>query len=190
MGAVGAKDSFFVSFAEDENEVVWLGEVEGFLDGFFAVEFEVEVLMLDLSGFLGAFDELGGNSGGVFVAGVVFGDNDDIAVLTEDFSAQEASGFVAATGATVDGDDFALMVLDGLEDLFESVGCVGVINDNFKMLTLVNAIHTTFNRIESGDTLADLLIGEAELFTNSESGKRIINVEFAGDLSRNFYITT
>lgn len=37
MGTVGAENGFFVTFAEDEDEVAFLGEADGFFNGFFAV---------------------------------------------------------------------------------------------------------------------------------------------------------
>lgn len=90
----------------------------------------------------------------------------------------------------MNGDDFALVVLDGFKDLFDGVGGVGVIDDDFKILTSVDAVHATFDGIEGGNTLMNLLVGKAEFFADSESGKGIINIKLTGDLSGNFYITT
>lgn len=87
MGAVGTKNGFFVTLTENEYEVACFGKIEGFLDGFFAVKLKVEIFAFDFAGFFGALDELVGDNGRIFVTGIVFGDDDDVAMLTEDFSA-------------------------------------------------------------------------------------------------------
>ena len=43
MGAVGAEDSFFVAFAEDEDEVTFLGGFKGEFDGFSAIWFDKDL---------------------------------------------------------------------------------------------------------------------------------------------------
>lgn len=110
--AVGAEDGFFVTFAEDEDEVTLPREVEGFVDGGAAVELNEEIFVHGLAGFSGTRDELGGDSGRVFVAGIVFGDDNGVAVFAEDFATESAGRFVAATGTTVDGDNFARVIFD------------------------------------------------------------------------------
>ena len=190
VGAVGAEDGFFVAFAEDEDEVAFVCEGERALDGFGAVEDDEEVLTLDFAGFEGTLDELVGDFGGVFVAGIVFGDDDSVGVFAEDFATDEAGGFVATAGTAVKGDDLAVVVLDRGEDLFEGVGGVGVVDDDSEILAGVDAVHATFDRGEGMDARADLGIGEAEAFANGEGGKGIIDVELAGDLGFDFEIVT
>ena len=109
---VGAEDGFFVTFAKNENEVAFLGEAEGFVDGGTTIELDEEVFAHSFVGFLDAFNELGGDSGRVFVTGIVFGDDDSVAVFAEDFATESAGRFVAATGTTVDGDNFARVIFD------------------------------------------------------------------------------
>ena len=109
---VGAEDGFFVTFAEDEDEVTLPREVEGFVDGGTTIELDEEVFVHSFVGFLDAFNELGGDSGRGFVAGIVFGDDDGVAVFAEDFATESAGRFVAATSTTVDGDNFARVIFD------------------------------------------------------------------------------
>lgn len=107
VGAVGAEDGFFVAFAEDEDEVAFFGERESFFDGFLTVELDEKVFTESFASFFGALNELVGDGGGVFVTRVVFGDDDNVAIFTEDFAAEGAGGFVAPAGAAVKRDDFA-----------------------------------------------------------------------------------
>ena len=76
MGAVGAEDGFLVAFAEDEDEVTRLGAVEGELDGLLAVELFDEVAAESFTLFDGTIDETLGDCLGVFVAGIILGNND------------------------------------------------------------------------------------------------------------------
>lgn len=101
MGAVGAEDGFLVAFAEDEDEIARFSEVEGAADGLFAVGEVEKILIKSFAGFFGTFDEGVGDFGRVFVAGIVLGDDDEVAIFAEDFATDEAGGFVATAGATV-----------------------------------------------------------------------------------------
>lgn len=67
---------------------------------------------------------------------------------------------------------------------------MSIVNDDFEILTGVDAVHAAFDGIEGGDAVADLSIGEAEFFADSEGGKGIIDIELAGDLSFDLNITT
>lgn len=109
---VGAEDGFFVTFAKNENEVAFLSEAEGFVDGGTTIELDEEVFVHSFVGFLDAFNELGGDGGRVFVTGIVFSDDNSVAVFAEDFATESAGRFVATTGATVDRDDFAGVIFD------------------------------------------------------------------------------
>ncbi len=143
--AVGAEDGFFVALAEEEDEVTGMRKMKGLADGGIAVEIEEEIFILDFAGFFGAFEEWFGDFLRVFVARVVFGDDDSVGVFAEDFAAKEAGGFVAAAGATVEGDNFAGVVLDGGEDLLKGVRSVSVIDDDLEILTFVETVHTAFD---------------------------------------------
>lgn len=133
--AIGAEDGLLVAFAEDEDEVAFFGEVDGLFDSVIAIDGNEEVFILDFAGFFGTFNELLGDFLRVFVTGVVFGDNDGVGVFAEDFATDETGGFVATSGSAMKSDDSALVSLNGGEDLFEGVRSVGVVDDDFKILT-------------------------------------------------------
>lgn len=184
VGAVGAENGLFVTFAENEHDVARFCEFEGFFDGSLAVENDKEVLVESFASFFGTFDEHAGNFLRIFVTGVIFGNNDNVAVLAKNLTARFASGMVAFTGAAVNGDDFRLVILwfDASEDFFESVGSMSIVDDDFKILTSLNTSHATFNGFETSNTVGDLLISEADELTNADGGKGIIDIEFARNL--------
>lgn len=184
MGAVVSEDGLFVAFAEDEDDIARLCKVEGFFDGLLAVENDEEILVESFAGFFGAFNEHVGNFLRIFVAGIIFRNNNDITVLAKDFAAGFAGGMVTLAGAAMNGDDFRFVVLwfDTGEDFFESIGGMSIIDNNLKILTGLDASHAAFNRVEAGDTVGNLLIGKADEFTNTDGGKGIINIELTRDL--------
>ncbi len=153
----------------------------------FAVEDNEKILIEDFAGLFGAFDEHAGDGLGVFVARIVLGDDDDVAVLAENFATRLAGGMIAFTGATVDRDDFRFVALwlDTGEDLFESVGSVSVVDDNFKILAGLDTGHTAFDGVETGDAVGDLGVSEVDEFANADGGEGIIDIEFAGNLDFN-----
>lgn len=86
-------------------------------DSFGAVELEVEVFTFGLASLFSALEEGLGDFLGIFVAGIVFGDDDDVAIFTEDFAADDAGGFVTTAGATVDGDNATGVIFDRFKNL-------------------------------------------------------------------------
>ena len=94
-----------------------------------------------------SLDEVGGDFFGIFVARIVFGDDDNVGMLSEDGATNLARRRVATTGATVNGDDFALVIFDGIKNFFESIGGMSVIYDDGERLTFVDEIHTTFDAV-------------------------------------------
>lgn len=164
--------------------------MEGLIDSFATVELDKEVFVESFAGFLDAFNELVGDFGGVLVAGIVLGDDDDITVFAEDFAAEGAGRFVAATSTTMERNNAALVIFDGFEDFLESVGGMSVVDNNFKILALVYAVHATFNGGEGGNAVGNFWISKADFFADGEGGERVVNVKLTRDLSNDFYITT
>lgn len=184
VGAIGTEDGFLMAFAKDENKVAWLGLVKSELDGLFAVEFLEKVAAEDFAFLLGASNEAGGDSLWVFVTRVVLGNDDNIGIMGEDAAANGAGGRVAATGATVDRNDFALMTCYGGKNLLKGVWGMSVIDNNSERLTFIDEVHATFDRGERGNAVFDLGFSEAEFIANSGGSQGIINVKFAGNVSR------
>ena len=87
-------------------------------------------------------------------------------MLGENLAADGASGRIAATGATMNRDDAALMIFDGIENFLEGVGGMGVVYDDGERLALVDDVHATLDGSERFDAGFDLVGGEVELFTN------------------------
>ena len=139
--------------------------------------------------FFGALDEGGGDFFGVFVAGIVFGDDDAVGIFGKDAAANLASGRVAATGTAMNGNDFAFVGGDGVEDFFESIGGVSIVNNDSEGLTFIHDIHAALNTAQGFDAVLDLLVGETEFLTSNHSREGIIDIKFAGDFGLYFYIT-
>lgn len=97
--------------------------------------------------FFGAFDEGGGDFLGVFVARVVLGDDDEIRMLGEDGASNGPGGGIAATGTAMNGNDFAFVGGDGVEDFFESIGGVSIVNNDSEGLTFIHDIHAALNTV-------------------------------------------
>ena len=143
MGAIGAEDGFFVAFAEDENEVAFLGEGNGFFDSGFSVD-DFEDLGIFHTGFFTTIFEHVHDFFWRFITRIVFGKNTDIAVFASNFATFGTSGFVTSTSTAEEGNDATRwMRIDGGKDFFEGVGSVGKIDDDVEILSEIEAIHAT-----------------------------------------------
>ena len=184
MRAVATENGLLVAFAEEEHNIAWAGEGEGFLDCGGAVHDLIEVAVHDFAVFRGALDEAGSDSLGVFVARVIFGNDDNVRVLGEDGAADGASRRVTAAGASVDRDDAPLDFAEAVKNFLESVGSMSVVNNDGEGLTFVNEVHAAFDTGEGSDAAGDLVIGEAEVTADEGGSKGIIDIELARNLSR------
>ena len=110
-------------------------------------------------------------------------------MLSENGAADGPSGRVAPAGTAVDGDDFALMGFNGIEDFFESIRGVSVVDNNGEGLACIDNIHAALDASEGFDTLFNLGVSEAEFFAHQASGEGIQDIKFAGDFGLYIYIT-
>lgn len=146
MRAVGSQDGFFVAFAKDKDEIAGLSEINGAFNGGFAVKLNDDLVIFH-AGFFAAYFEHLSDFGWAFVTRVILGEDADVAVFACDFATLFAGGFVALAGAAKEGNDVASFTwsFDGSENLFKSVGRVGKINDDFKLLAEIKAVHAALN---------------------------------------------
>ena len=72
-------------------------------------------------------------------------------MLSKDSAANGSSGGVTLAGATVNGNDFAFVVADGIEDFLQSIRGVGIVDDDREGLPFINDIHATFDVFKGVD---------------------------------------
>ena len=98
--AIGQGNGFFVAFAQQQNNVAFLGQLDRLVDGFLAD------VVLNNFGFLFTFGNtlphLGVNGFVAFAAGVVFSQNDPFTVVSGQRALQVAALLVAFAGAAKD----------------------------------------------------------------------------------------
>ena len=130
--------------------------------------------------------ELVGDFFGVFVARVVFGNDTEVAVSAGDFAPFGPGRLVAATSTTEEGDNAAVVILDTVEDLLEGVGGMGEVDDDVERLASVDAVHATFDLVESVEAVFDLVVGKTEFAADGDGGERVVDVELTGDFGLDF----
>ena len=66
----------------------------------------------------GTLNERGGNFFGIFIAGIVFGNNNKIGIFGENFATNFPSRWITATSAAMDRDNLAFVAFDRSKNFF------------------------------------------------------------------------
>jgi hypothetical protein len=160
---------FLVSFRQDQNDVTGLRLLERLPDRGLPVRNEGGIR----TGYAAA-DALR-DAGRILVAAVLFGQNDPVARRIRDLSEQGALFGVPLPGGSEYCKD-AAAVPDGpriLEDLFESVRCVCVIDDDMERLSLVDPLDPAFHLGQVPDQRDQALERDPRFVDGGQHGQEV-----------------